>query len=577
MLANCNAITQPRVAVRIPFQLALRLPLTVTLLFVALVSYSTAAELRLKNYSPTPAERAWLAAHPKIRVGFDPSWPPFSVVGGTGGCSGIDADLLALLSRELGVTFEFVARPTWTEAYAAAQRGEVDMLVGTARTEERAKSFAFSEPYFSFPVVIVTRNDEPILWSVLDLAGRRIAGVREYAPTTELAREHPSLNFVPVETVAEGLRQVSESEADAMITNLPNASFLAKTHGLTNLKIAGVLPDRFDVRYASRRDWPELPAILNRAIAQLSEADRQALVHPWIRVDYAQVIRWDLVWKIALGSLLVAGSILGAVLYHNRRLTGELAKRIRLQGEVEDAHNELLRLNEEKSELLQVAAHDLRGPLTSMQLVVDASVKLQAVAGPDALRMVEQQLKQMTAILNDVLDVEALEGGRRNFTLEPLDPVELARDAVLRLSAIGAVKSTRLELACPPTLPRVKADRTALNQITDNLISNAIKFSPHHSTVRVELRVWNGFVRLEVHDQGPGVPATETERIFAKYVRGTARPTAGEKSTGLGLSIVRQLASAMNGRVWCEPAKEGHGAVFVFVIPEDAGGGGPAA
>ncbi|MCX6954494.1 MAG: transporter substrate-binding domain-containing protein [Verrucomicrobia bacterium] len=535
---------------------------------VAWPLHSTAAEARLKDFSLTPVERAWLQVHPKIRVGFDPAWPPFSAAGGPNACSGIDADLLALLGREFGVTFEFVVRPSWTEAYAAAQRGELDLLVGTARTTERARDFLFTEPYFSFPVVIVTRTEEPILWSVLDLAGRKIAGVKDYATTTELIRTYPTLTFVPAESVADGLTKVSDGDADAFITNLPNASFVAKTRGLTNLKIAGVMPDRFDICYAVRRDWPELPALLNRALAHLDESNRQALVHPWIRVDYAQVIRWDLVWKVALATLLVGGAVLGAVIYHNRRLARELKERIRLQREIEDAHNQLVRLNEEKSELLQVAAHDLRGPLTSMQLVVDASTRLQAVPGPEALRMVEQQVKQMSAILNDVLDVEALESGRRDFTMERIEAAELARSSVARLSPIAANKQIRLEFTCDETLPPVKADRTALNQIGDNLLSNAIKFSPRGSTVRVVLRPWNGFVRLEVHDQGPGVPVSETERIFAKYVRGSARPTGGEKSTGLGLSIVRQLASAMNGRVWCEPPSAVAGSVFVFVIPE---------
>jgi signal transduction histidine kinase len=80
------------------------------------------------------------------------------------------------------------------------------------------------------------------------------------------------------------------------------------------------------------------------------------------------------------------------------------------------------------------------------------------------------------------------------------------------------------------------------------------------------LTEWNGRVRLEVRDEGPGVQTDEVERIFAKYVRGSAKPTAGEKSTGLGLSIVRQLITAMNGRAWCE-STPGKGATFIIVLP----------
>lgn len=537
-----------------------------TLLLVALPWHLHAADTRKNPFLPNQVERAWLAAHPKIRVGFDPAWPPFSSVDAQRRGVGIDADLLAMLGRELGVTFEFVPSSTWTEAYSAAQRGEVDLLVGTARTPDRAKEFLFTEPYFTFPVVIVTRNDEPILWSVLDLAGKKISGVRDYAPTLELVRNYPTLQLSPVATMADAFKQVSEGGADAVITNLPNASFISKTRGYTNLKIAGVMPEHFAMRYAIRRDWTDLQGILDRAIASLSEADRQALVHPWIRLDYAQVIRWDIVWKVALIVFTILGTIIGAVLYHNRRLQRELAERIRLQGEVEQAHNELVRLNEEKSELLQVAAHDLRGPLTGMQLVIDSSLRLNALPGADALRLVEKQMRQMTALLNDVLDVEALESSRRQFTYEVLDLGESVFASVNRLTPLAANKSIRLDYDCGEALPRVKADKTAISQIADNLISNAIKFSPSGKAITITLRQWNEFVRLEVRDQGPGVPADETERIFAKYARGSARPTAGEKSTGLGLSIVRQLAGAMNGRVWCEGAK-GSGAVFILVLP----------
>ncbi|MEO7413478.1 MAG: transporter substrate-binding domain-containing protein, partial [Opitutaceae bacterium] len=243
----------------------------------------------------TDADRAWLAQHPTIRVGYDPNWPPFSLGDGQGKFSGIDADLLELLTRRFGLHFEFVTHATWPDVYDAGKRGEVDVLVATARTAERERDFLFTEPYLTFPVVIVTRSDEPIVWSVFDLVGRRVAGARGYASTSELQRIYPDLKFQLTDTIEQGLVMVSDRRADAFITNLPNVSFVAKTRGLTNLKIAGVMPQTFDLRYAVRRDWPELVSLLERASSSLSEADRQAVVHPWIRVDYAYVIRWDLV------------------------------------------------------------------------------------------------------------------------------------------------------------------------------------------------------------------------------------------------------------------------------------------
>lgn len=524
---------------------------------------STPADRPLKL---TAAERAWVAAHPVLRVGYDPAWPPFSERDERGRCEGVDADLLALLAHRIGVKVEFTTRDSWTGIYAAAQRRECDLLVGTASTPERARSFRFTEPYLSFPIVIVMRNDEPILWSVLDLAGRQIVGVRDYAPTMELRREYPQLEFTLAPTVEAAMEAVAKDRADAFVTNLPNASFIAKTRGLTNLKIAGVLPERFELRYAVRPDWPELVNLLDRAIASLSEADRQAILHPWIRVDYAKVIRWDLVWKTAAIALLVIALIFAAVLAHNRSLARELAERIRLQREIKEAHDELVRLNEEKTELLQMAAHDLRGPLTGMQLAIDSSLRLDAVPPREALAIMERQVRQMTGLLNDLLDVAALERGERAFRFERIDPLKSLKDAMAVVAPAAANKSIRIDLRPAAGLPAVLADAVALKQIFDNLLSNAVKFSPAGSAIAVDLGRHRDFVRADVRDQGPGVKPTETERIFAKYARGSARPTAGEKSTGLGLSIVRQLATGMNGRVWCESVPAG-GGLFVLLVP----------
>ena len=94
-------------------------------------------------------EQAWIEAHPVIKVGTDPDWPPFSSLA-DGRTQGIDPDLLTILGARLGLQIELVARPSWPETYAAAERGEIDMLAGTARTEEREKVFQFTEPYFHF-------------------------------------------------------------------------------------------------------------------------------------------------------------------------------------------------------------------------------------------------------------------------------------------------------------------------------------------------------------------------------------------------------------------------------------------
>jgi signal transduction histidine kinase len=113
----------------------------------------------------------------------------------------------------------------------------------------------------------------------------------------------------------------------------------------------------------------------------------------------------------------------------------------------------------------------------------------------------------------------------------------------------------------------VLADRSALQQVFNNLVGNAVKYSPCDRKVMVEIEPAEGArTVIRVRDQGPGITAEELPRLFQKYVCLSARPTGGEQSTGLGLAIVKQLVVAMGGTVWCE-SREGEGAVFMVELP----------
>jgi signal transduction histidine kinase len=513
----------------------------------------------------TPAERAWISAHPHIRVGCTPDWLPFSSIDTDGKLSGIDIDVMALLSQRLGVDFEMSTASTWSDVYAKGLAREVDMLAGTASTPEREPYFHFTEPYESFPVVIVERKDTPFFSSVQDLVGRRVASARDYAVTLNFQREYPGMHLVLTDTVDEAMQLVAGGKADAVATNLANASFIIKIRGLTNLKIAGILPQSLKLRYAVRSDWPELAGILDKGIASLTPADLQSINDRWIRIDYASVVRWDIIWKVAAALLLATAIAIALVMARARRLAYELAQRQRLQTELEDSHDRLAQLNEEKAELLRMAAHDLRGPLTGVLLNLDLAQQ-GGIKAEDVLPRIRNHVEQMIMLMTDLLDSEALDEGRRRLTVAAIDADAMIHEVLASLASVAERKKIRLDTSGVGKVSAVLADAGALRQIIENLVSNALKFSSPGRTIWLGLTEWNHRVRLEVRDEGPGVQTDEVELIFAKYVRGSARPTAGEKSTGLGLSIVRQLITAMNGRVWCE-STPGKGATFIVILP----------
>ena len=130
----------------------------------------------VSSVSLTKAEQAWIAAHPVIRVGYDQEWPPFSFQKADGEFTGIDADLLLLLSQRLALKFVTQHGSDWSDTYARAKRGEFDVLVGTTHTVQREQDFSFTLPYQSFPAGIITRGDQSFLWSVYDLEGKTWRG-----------------------------------------------------------------------------------------------------------------------------------------------------------------------------------------------------------------------------------------------------------------------------------------------------------------------------------------------------------------------------------------------------------------
>ena len=132
-------------------------------------------------------------------------------------------------------------------------------------------------------------------------------------------------------------------------------------------------------------------------------------------------------------------------------------------------------------------------------------------------------------------------------------------------------KQLVLGLDLPDDLPLAKADAGSVYQALSNYLSNAIKFHPAGGRIVMRTRQAGSFLRAEVQDQGPGVPEAERGRLFTEYARLSARPTGGEDSTGLGLSIVKQLVEADGGRVGADFPAEG-GAIFWFELPVAPGG-----
>lgn len=232
-----------------------------------------------------------------------------------------------------------------------------------------------------------------------------------------------------------------------------------------------------------------------------------------------------------------------------------------------EAFSRLQTIDEQKNQFFGIVAHDLRSPLNAIVLaaqLLEEEGDLQQVEL--TARKIARQGLEMSALIGRFLDVSALEAGQvqpelRRFPLEPL-----VQD-VLDLH-LPRAREKGITLAFDPgkTQAFVYADEKFTQAILDNLISNAVKYSPTGSETRLTIEAERQTWRVSVADQGPGLTEADQEKLFRRFAKLSATPTGGEKSTGLGLSIVKHMVDAMGCRIEVESAK-GRGTTFTVVFP----------
>ena len=237
--------------------------------------------------------------------------------------------------------------------------------------------------------------------------------------------------------------------------------------------------------------------------------------------------------------------------------------------------DELRQLDEEKNRLLSILSHDMRASFANVVGVCE-TLLLPGDPSPreeteETLRLVAQEAEHMILLGENLLNADVLGRGTLRLRLERLDPWESLRFVADKHRRPAGLKGMTVRLEDPPEgqPTTVRADRTALVQVLDNLVSNAIKYSPAGGEISLGVAAMGGEgrTRFSVRDCGPGLTAADQERLFAEFVPLTPQPTGKEHSFGLGLWIVKRMTEAMGGTVGYEPNAPGGGAHFFVSLP----------
>ena len=273
--------------------------------------------------------------------------------------------------------------------------------------------------------------------------------------------------------------------------------------------------------------------------------------------------------------LVVLALLLLAVLAVRWRFRSLERHKYELEAQVRERTAQLSRVNEEllqanrvQDELQRIAVHDLKNPLQAILGSADLIFR-QNPELPASVRLAKgifDASKRMLALLNNMLEISRIETDDLKLELQAVDIGRLIAHVAEGFAPQILSKEQKLDFTSEPGC-LVIGDPEWLKVIFDNLISNAVKFSPCQASIAVAVSCQGEMALVTVKDHGPGISADDMKKLFGKFQRLSAKPTGGESSTGLGLSIAEQLVRRHNGRIWAE-SEIGQGSTFYVELPQ---------
>ncbi len=557
----------------------------------------------------TPEEKAWIQAHPKIRVGVDPEFAPFEFIDKNGRCSGFTSDYLQILRERLGLNLVRTENLTWKEVMQGAAKKEIDLLAAVGFTAERSSFLAYTIPYTGFYRMIFSRTDIPFISGTRDLEDLRVA-VQAGSSHAGWLREQTGFRPMYYDTLKETIEAVADNRADVFIGNMAASTYWIRKLNITNIRAAApVSLERQLLHMAVRKDWPILVNILNKGLASVSPQRAEEIRDRWIAAGYSVGVPEGLVRRRIILVLSAALLFILVFWYWNRRLKhevilrGEAEKALRrsreqLADQVSEQTRELIRTNailkremavkeellnklhrSEKMESLGLMAggvahylnNILAGVVSYPDLLLLELPENSPLRGP--LEVIKDSGTRAAAVVADLLTITrgvALEKKNHDIVTlleECLDSPEY-RDLAERFPEIHC----RIlpgpgphDIFCAP----VHVKKSIMNLIANAFEAVGKKGEVTVSTRNVLIEQENpnqpgpgNWVILRVADTGPGIAPDDLPRVFEPFY---SKKILGRSGTGLGLAIVWNTVQDHGGTVTVD--SDDRGTVFSLFFP----------
>jgi signal transduction histidine kinase len=547
------------------------------------------------------------------------------------GLEGIEFDLMQEFSKFLKRKYDVNLRISWREAesfgdtYARIRDDRHDGTFAVSAfsvTPERQKDVGFSPPYMSDISVLITSKGIPIVQTreEFNAVFSKLTAITIEETTYEedikrLKREGNlpfKTQYIP--SSENILEQIESRDSSFGFIDLPVYMMMFSDNPSVNVKRQNMFPVKrtgYAIIYPHSSDWaapmdeffqqPEFPKMLEDIIGRyidielyhfieslaIESNDLVVLLTKEKEIQYEDLLgKADQIVKesrmrnflIALVGLTLISMGVITVLYNKR---SQQKRKIEMQQnsialkneQLEKRNHHLVILDEEKNNLIKILAHDLRTPINHVQGLAQVFLLSNEGLPPDQKMLIErinQAAIRLNTMISNILDIDSIENNRVKILMDEVDLAPLLNMIVKSFEKEAARKDIRISFVASKKDGKMRGDTLFLTQIFENLLTNAIKFSPKGKRVEVNITEHQDVLRVSIKDSGPGLTEEDKQLLFRKFQRLSAKPTDGEHSTGLGLFIVKKYVELMKGKVWSE-SEPGLGATFTVEFPRYRG------
>ncbi len=283
-----------------------------------------------------------------------------------------------------------------------------------------------------------------------------------------------------------------------------------------------------------------------------------------IALNEAQIVQQEIWENFLFTGLALLTVVIGLLFINNRMKKRNNVVLEQRRKEIESQKNELAELNNQKDEFISIVAHDLRNPIS---VIMTATSLLDSEEFPNKENVAEYSeliqisTDRMLNLVNNMLDIQSVEHKSGAIKQDKVNVNNSVEQSILHFKKTADVKNISLFTSLDNDTGMMLGDHSSLIRILDNIISNAIKYSPEGKKVWIGTQADGDKLLIHVKDEGPGLTKKDQQKLFGRFTSLSSSPTGNESSTGLGLYIAKKLTNSMGGRIWCE-SEYGEGSVF---------------